>query len=187
MKTKKLWAVVLLFVASLGFSLAQTTNMQGIERPSKIDELLFAGKTNEAVAEFENFKKEQQQNKGIDPFDMAFMELSFYRDLSMRGGWMFPMSDETKQQYTDKFTLLKQQLIKKFPNRVETYLIQCEFATMEDIVKYTTKAISVDPESVDAYRMRATAYRELGKVNEAKSDEEKVASLEKQKKESQQK
>ncbi len=176
MKTMKAWLVLVLFMMCLGFTFAQQNTINGLSRPTNIDELLFAGEPDKAITEFENFKKEQLKT-GTDSYDLDRLELFFYQDLSTRGGWMYPMSEEMKNSLGEKYIVLQQQFVKKFANRAQSYIIQCTNAKPEDVVKLTTKAISLEPENEEAYMLRAGAYRMLGKEDAAKADEEKAKTL----------
>lgn len=169
MKTMKLWALSLLFVMGLGFASAQSNLAQSAE----VESLLEAGKIGEAVNTFEKFKQEKTKEKA-ESFDLFLLEIRLYRDVA---NGFYPIKDGSDiEQYKSTYADLKKQILKKYPNQGDAYVMQVidGDATPEDVVKFTTKALELEPQRLDLYGLRAQAYREMGKEEEAAADEAKM-------------
>ncbi len=137
--------------------------------PKNVSELLWSGKVDSAISEFEVFKK--AQSKTADPYDLLYVEMTVYRDAQM--------ADVSKaESYKAKYDALFQQILKKYPDRSDTYLLQVTpESTPEQIIELTTKAIKSDPTNWGAYQMRSRALYQLGRNEEAAADAQKGQGL----------
>lgn len=141
---------------------------RGIPMPKNVEELLLAGKSDEAVAAFETYKSSLRR---VKKSDLMFLELMVY-DMAAH----FTMTEEPDSAYLAKTEEIRAEIIKKYPKLSDTYLLQ---VTPEDdpekIIEFATKAIDADETNEYAYEMRASALYRLEKTKEACLDLEKVS------------
>ncbi|MCM1042475.1 MAG: hypothetical protein NC324_08290 [Bacteroides sp.] len=138
---------------------------RGTPMPSYIDDLFREGRVREALAEFEKFKTTL---KKTESFDLLFLEYTAYNQATM--------ADGSNQSYLTKVNALKKDIIEKYPDRSDSYLIQITpDMTAEKKVELATKAIELDPTNEMAYRERGIALMMLEQTKEACNDLEKVS------------
>ena len=137
---------------------------RGIPTPPIVEKLLQEGKFEQAINEFEKFKAGL---KKANPFQIRFLEMTIYEQaLDV---------NPNNSKYIAKRNALKQELIEKFPNEPDAYLLQIDNSTPADvIVELTTKALNADPQYTEAYSQRGRALYKLGQTKEACADFEKV-------------
>lgn len=173
MKTvKRIYLVVVLVVMLVGqghvFAQVQPEAQRGIPMPQAISDLLWQGLVDSAIVEFEVFKKQQTK---ADPYHLLYVEMTFYRDAQMA-------DVANAESYKAKYDALYQQILKKYPERSDTYLLQITpESTPERIIELTTKAIKADPTNWGAYQMRSGALYQLGRNKEAAADVRKAQGL----------
>lgn len=138
---------------------------RGISTPPHIEKLLAEGKITQALNEFEKFKASQ---KKANPYHLLYCEMTIYQQAQMGD----PANSAT---YAQKANALRQELIAKYPNMSDTYLLQIDENTPNDkIVELTTKAIELDPDNINAYDYRGHALYMLKQIKEACADFEKL-------------
>lgn len=139
---------------------------RGLPTPPHIENLFRSGRISEALREFEKFKAENQ--KKTSPYNLLYSEMTIYQQAQMA-------DRENGEQYAQKVAALRQQIISKYPNVSDTYLLQIENNTPpQKIIQLATKAIELDPENVSAYETRGNALYQIGKTKEACADFEKL-------------
>lgn len=180
MKTLKVWALTLLFTASFGLATAQSQNNPRIPLPESIREIITASKPDEAIAAFNNFKQQKIKDKA-DPFHLLYLEMTFYNEIANS----MIISEEAKTEARNKQQALYQEIMKKYPNYPDTYLMQiAPNIPPQEVVDLATKALNATPTykevQIDAYRMRAEGYFRMGKSEESQADAAKLAELEQQ-------
>lgn len=179
MKTLKAWAFALLFTAGLGLASAQSQKNPRIPLPDNIRELIMANKPEEAKTAFDSFKQQKAKEKA-NPYHLLFLEMTFYNEIAN-----FLMSGEAKTEASDKQQALYQEIMKRYPNYPDTYLMQISPSTPpQEVVDLATKALEATPTykevQIDAYRMRAEGYFRMGKAEESRADAAKAEELERQ-------
>ncbi len=138
---------------------------RGIPTPPHIEKLLAEGKITQALNEFEKFKASQ---KKANPYHLLYCEMTIYQQAQMGD----PANSAT---YAQKANALRQEIIAKYPNMSDTYLLQIDANTPDDkIVELATKAIELDSENIAAYDYRGKALLNLGQTKEACADFEKL-------------
>lgn len=138
---------------------------RGTPMPSYIDKLFQEGKVKEAFLEFERFKN---SNKKIPDFDLLYLEYTAYQQAAMH--------DWNNETYRTKMEEIKKDIVNKFPNNSESYLLQIEEDMSEEQkIELATKAIEADPSNEMAYRERGRALMSVKKTKEACEDLEKVS------------
>ena len=95
------------------------------------------------------------------------------------------ISDEAKTEARDKQQALYEEIMKKYPNYPDTYLMQISpNIPPQEVVDLATKALNATPTykevQIDAYRMRAEGYFRMGKSEESQADAAKLEELEQQ-------
>lgn len=183
MKTLKVWALALLFTTSFGLASAQVQTNPRIPLPDNIRNLITNHHFEEAVSSFDHFKAQKIKEK-VDPYHLLYLEMTFYRDIVM-----FLSPDFSKKEEMDKANNkreeLYQQILAKYPNRPDTYLMQIGLnSTPQEIVDLANKALEATPSykeaQIDAYRMRSEGYLRMGNIEASSADANKVAELERQ-------
>lgn len=140
---------------------------RGIPTPPYIEKLLADGKISEALNEFEKFKTAQQKAKA-NPYHLLYCEMTIYQQAQMG-------DPANSAQYAEKIETLRQEIIKKYPNVSDTYILLIDNNTPDEkIVELTTKAIELDPDNISAYDYRGHALFNLGRTKEACQDFEKL-------------
>ncbi|MCM1530759.1 MAG: tetratricopeptide repeat protein [Bacteroides sp.] len=154
------------FVPPVNATTDQTDTLpdRGIPTPPIVEQLLQEGRIAQALSEFEKFKAGL---KKANPFQLLFLEMTVYEQAHSL--------DLANATYAAKIKALKQEIIEKFPNEPDTYLLQIDNNTPADqAVELATKAINAAPEYLEAYSQRGRALYKLGKTKEACVDFEKV-------------
>ncbi len=137
---------------------------RGIPMPPHIEKLFMEGKTTEALNAFNTFKATQ---KKANPFHLLYLEMTVYEHARM--------NNPTNSQYAEKIKTLRQEIIEKYPNESDAYLLLIENGMPDEkIVELATKALEIDPENIGAYNYRGHALFNLGRTKEACQDFEKL-------------
>ena len=137
---------------------------RGIPTPPLVEKLFQEGKVAEALNEFEKFKTTQ---KKADSYHLLYCEMTIYQ----RAQWDVP----NNTQYAQKAEALRQELIEKYPNISDTYLLQIDENTPDDkVVELATKAIELDSENISAYEYRGRALLRLNQIKEGCADFDKL-------------
>lgn len=140
---------------------------RGIPMPSHIEKLFQDGKVSEALVEFNKFKATQQKTKA-NPFDLLYLEMTVYEHAASN-------DYANSKQYGQKADAIRLEIIEKYPNVSDTYLLQIDMDTPDEkVVELATKAIELDPENTGAYNYRGRALLNLKKTKEACADFEKL-------------
>lgn len=155
------FGVILISLVGMVYGQMSPSGQRGISMPQNVTNLLWGGKVDSAIVEFEAFKKIQAS---ADPYHLLYVEMTVYRDAQIADA-------ANAEKYKIKYDALLQQILKKYPDRSDTYLLQITpESTPEQIVDLTTKAINADPTNLGAYQMRSNALYQLGKTAEAEAD-----------------
>lgn len=134
---------------------------RGIPTPPHVEKLLTEGNVAQALSEFEKFKTKQ---KKVNPYHLLYCEMTVYQQASMQDSNYFQKAED-----------LRQEIINKYPDVSDTYLLRIEANTTDkEIVELTTKAIELDPENISAYDSRGRALFNLKQIKEACADFEKL-------------
>lgn len=140
---------------------------RGIPLPDNIQGLIDKGDITGAIKEFDKFSTTMKKAKA-DPYQLKHCEMVLYI--------MAQSHDPANgKQYFQKAESIRQELITKYPNVSDAYLLQIDFDTPDDkIVELATKAIELDSENLHAYEQRGRALFHLEKIKEACQDLEKL-------------
>lgn len=139
---------------------------RGLPTPTYIENMIRSGKIPEALREFEKFKAENQ--KKTSPYNLLYAEMTIYQQAQIA-------DRENGEQYAKKAESLRQQIISKYPDVSDTYLLQIENNTPpQKVIQLATKAIELDPENVSAYESRGNALFNMGQTKAACADFEKL-------------
>lgn len=181
MKTLKAWAMALLFTAGLGWASAQP-----LGSPLAVPQDLYTAVYNtenfeEVMAAFDAFKQQQTQAK-TDPYLVLYAEAEFYRfAIKILNEINLEAMNRAQTKYEDVY----RQILKKYPTRPGTYLMQIDFnGSAQDMVDLATKALAATPMhkeiEIRAYQIRGDGYSRMGKTEEAQADFAKAAELQRQ-------
>ncbi|MCH5243932.1 MAG: hypothetical protein J1F29_03440 [Lentimicrobiaceae bacterium] len=151
-------------VETMDTFLPEQLQERGIPTPPHIEKLFAEGNVTQALNEFEKFKEKQ---KKANPYDLLHCEMTVYQQALI--------IDPSNNAYAQKVTALRQELIERYPNVSDTYILQIDDnKTPEEIVELANKALDLDPENVHAYEQRGRALFKLNQIKEACADFEKM-------------
>lgn len=135
--------------------------------PPHIDECIEQGKFTEALNEFEKYKASKRSVKK-ERNTVLSVEVMFYQRMSE-----FDIPNSARHR-ADRDRAIKR-LLKEFPQWSETY----QFAITPDfppekVIEYCTKSIELDPDNLRVRERRANTYYDMGEVDKACADYEKL-------------
>lgn len=135
--------------------------------PSHIDECIEQGRFTEALNEFEKYKASNRRDKK-EGNKVLSVEVMFYQRMSE-----YDVQNRARH-LVDRDRAIKR-LLKEFPQWSETYqmAITPEFPP-EKVIEYCTKSIELDPDNLRVRERRANTYYDMGEVDKACADYEKL-------------
>lgn len=134
--------------------------------PLYIDQYVNNRQFTQALSELEKYKAsidKKERNKALS------VEVMFYQRMS-------ELDQANSVQHRVKRDQAIRQLLEEFPKWSETY--QCAITpdfSPEKVIEYCTKSLELDPNNYRVYERRANAYYDMGEVDKACADYEKLS------------